>query len=175
MICRRAGAVGSMVLLLLLSFGAEASGESGRLLYRVPDRQVVDCLVVGDSIAYGIGEFSTQCAAIAKSGITSGNWLASYGSSILPARSVVISLGTNDKPSAETYRNLVELRRRIRANRVSWVLPSAEKRPEARWYVTQVASAFRDTILNVPAAYLASDKIHLTGTGYRLFGPWLSR
>lgn len=128
---------------------------------------MLDCLIIGDSLAVGMAEATTRCVSIAKTGITSSNWLKTYRSSLRPAKKIVISLGTNDRQSSDLYRILVELRRQVQASSVIWVLPSEELKPWARYYVTYAAYTHGDYVLDIPSVYLGQDKIHLSRTGYK--------
>jgi len=61
---------------------------------------VLDCLILGDSIAKGISDIRKECVAYVQSGINSQNWNDKFVKQIRPARTTIISLGSND------YKNL---------------------------------------------------------------------
>ena len=133
---------------------------------------MLDCLIIGDSLAVGFGQAAPHCQVVARKGIDSAKWLKDYSHRLAPAKTVVVSLGTNDTPSEALARNLISLRQSMRAERVVWVLPSAELRPTARYYVNYVAQAYGDLPVGIPAAYLGKDRIHLSGLGYQTFIQW---
>ena len=76
---------------------------------------MLDCLILGDSIAVGSHMFRKECVVYAKGGITSHGWDKSFGNNNLTASTVIISLGTNDWEGANTYRKLREIREKIQA------------------------------------------------------------
>jgi hypothetical protein len=61
---------------------------------------MIDCLIIGDSIAVGTKMFRPDCVEYVKSGITSIGWNKKYGNNDLTANTVIISLGTNDLAKA---------------------------------------------------------------------------
>lgn len=133
---------------------------------------MLDCLIIGDSLAVGFGQAAPHCRVVAQKGIDSGKWLKSFSRHLAPAKTVVVSLGTNDAPSETLARNLIALRQSVQAQRVVWVLPSAELRPTARYYVNYVAQAYGDQPVGIPSSYLGKDRIHLSGLGYQTFIQW---
>jgi hypothetical protein len=56
---------------------------------------LLECLVLGDSIAVGLGQARPECAVVAVSGITSERYVLTLHARPR-ARTVVISLGVND-------------------------------------------------------------------------------
>ena len=64
---------------------------------------MLECLVLGDSIASGVGQARPECETVARVGITSGTYI----NELLPgapraARTAVISLGVNDDATVDT-------------------------------------------------------------------------
>jgi hypothetical protein len=59
---------------------------------------MLDCLIVGDSIAVGTAMARPECVAYAKGGWNSWQWNKDYlaKASAQPARTIIISLGAND-------------------------------------------------------------------------------
>ena len=57
---------------------------------------MLECLIVGDSIAVGVSQVRPECQSIAKSGINSRDWNNKHLHKLKPARTLVISLGAND-------------------------------------------------------------------------------
>lgn len=64
---------------------------------------MLDCLILGDSIAVGVGQARPACTTSARVGITSGAFLqALYPAAPKSASDVVISLGVNDDATLDT-------------------------------------------------------------------------
>lgn len=117
------------------------------------------CLVVGDSIAVGVGQVST-CAVHAKVGDSTHQILAKNPGN-LPYTLIVISAGSNDvKPSLDEY---LALRNKC-SGRVVWLLPA--KKHVAREFIERIAKERGDTVLDVrPLA--GPDGIHPGPAGYK--------
>lgn len=126
---------------------------------------MLECLILGDSIAVGLGQQSPQCVTIATGGINSRTyWLGSPAKS--QAKRVIISLGSNDWTiDTETY--LRRLRATIEADQVFWILPSAKFKPDERLIVSELARIHGDSTISIPTDWLGSDQIHLTTRGYK--------
>ncbi len=131
---------------------------------------MLECLVIGDSIAVGISQFRKECVTFARTGWTSSKWNKQYLPTFnaqLPVKSLIISLGTNDYQGINTIAELNKIRENVKSGtRVFWVLPPKTKHPQ-REMVREVAEIWGDTWLSVPEAELAGDKIHPTQVGYR--------
>ena len=131
---------------------------------------MLDCLILGDSIAQGISQSRPECMAIVQKGVTSQGF--KYEAINRPSfinkswNTIVISLGTNDYRWDVTETYLRMLRERITADRVLWILPQA-KFSRARNAVLMVADAHGDQTIEVPEKLLSKDKIHPTATGYK--------
>jgi hypothetical protein len=132
---------------------------------------MLDCLILGDSIAVGVHNVAQQCEMQAKSGINSRQFNKSY-SGRFPARIVVISLGSNDHQYIRTREELDALRARVDdAAHVFWVLPAGNLRASnvsiatIQQIVRDIAFAKGDTIL--PITSLQPDGIHPSTRGYR--------
>lgn len=126
---------------------------------------MLECLIIGDSIAVGTKMFAPQCAEYAKGGITSHGWNKKFGNNNLSADSVIISLGTNDWEKADTYGTLMNIRSKVKAKRVFWILPNQEVKPKAYNEVTRVADQFGDTVIGTNR--YQPDKIHPSWAGYK--------
>ena len=91
---------------------------------------MIDCLIIGDSIAVGVKMFRPECVDYAKGGITSTGWNKQYGNMDMKASTVIISLGTNDWVKADTYGMLMNIRTKVKgAAKVYWVEPNIESKP----------------------------------------------
>jgi hypothetical protein len=126
---------------------------------------MLECLIIGDSIAVGTKMFRPECADYAQGGITSHVWNKKFGHNNLTAKSVIISLSTNDWEKADTYSMLMNIRTKVTSERVFWILPNDESKPEAVKHVQRVAEQFKDTI--IPTTRWQKDKIHPSWAGYK--------
>jgi len=136
---------------------------------------MIDCLILGDSIAVGTQQFRPECAIMAKGGINSQQWRKKYlqsDSGALPeAKTVIISLGSNDHKNVRTVLELQEIRRNVNAERVFWILPHGNNPAsgtDIEWiqsFVKVVAAENNDVIL--PITRVQTDKIHPSWAGYK--------
>lgn len=126
---------------------------------------MLECLIIGDSIAVGTHQFRPECVAYAKGGITSLGWNKQYGNRDLSAETVIISLSTNDWEKADTYGMLMNIRTKITGKRVFWIEPNRESKFEAVQHVRRVAEQFGDQVI-VTTRWQA-DKIHPSWAGYK--------
>lgn len=124
---------------------------------------MLDCLILGDSIAVGVAQYRPECVVYAKSGINSKNWVNTNITKELSADSVIISLGSNDYKELKTLNELLTIRNAITAKRVYWILPAIK--PEKQEIVNTVANKFGDTVIHIKA--LSTDGVHPTLTGYK--------
>ena len=124
---------------------------------------MLECLILGDSIAVGTAQFRPDCAVYAKSGINSHNWLNKNVGKSLTAKSVIISLGSNDHRGVKTFHELMAIRQLTDAGRVYWILPA--NKPDVTEIVEIIARNFGDTIL--PITKVSKDGVHPTTAGYR--------
>jgi hypothetical protein len=121
-----------------------------------------DCIILGDSIAIGLGQARPDCTVEAVSGITSGRYVQTFASTA-HARIAVISLGVNDGDGEATAAHLGRLRSLVSANVVYWLVTGGN--PRARDAVREIASRFGDRLID--AAPLAGpDQIHPDRAGY---------
>lgn len=129
---------------------------------------MLDCLILGDSIAVGTAQFKPECTEIAKGGINSWQYNRDYvkpRKNDFGAEVVLISLGSNDHKGVKTYNELYHLRERIKAQRVYWVLPNPEKFPRQADDVNLIAISFGDQVIK-PTRYQA-DNVHPSWAGYK--------
>ena len=127
---------------------------------------MIECLILGDSIAYGVSNIRTECVAYAKSCINSLVWNDKYQEKIVPAKTTIISLGSNDTFSVKTEIELIALRSRITEGRVFWILPAIK--PERQRIVIKVANAYNDRVIKIPE--VSTDGVHPTYNGYKRLG-----
>ena len=129
-------------------------------------------MIIGDSIAVGIAMYRKDCITYSKSGQNSRQWNKDYlnKASTGPVKTLIISLGANDLKNINTEEELRRVRSEIKAARVFWISPGAERKPIAQKAIERIAQDYGDTILLRPAQYMSSDGVHPTGTGYKLLG-----
>lgn len=127
---------------------------------------MLECLIVGDSIAKGIGQIRTECVTYAQSGINSRDWNDAYVKKIRPARTTIISLGSNDFKNLNTEIELVALRSFVNSDQVFWIVPAIK--PEKQEIVRKIARHYGDTFVAIPE--LSADRVHPTYRGYRQLG-----
>lgn len=127
---------------------------------------MLECLIVGDSIAVGVGQARPECVTVAKVGITSKNWNKQFLDKLEPAKTVVVSLGANDYRSS-TELNVRKLRIKLDAYRVYWILPDEKTRPNEVAAIKQVAKEFNDVIVPRPELQMSPDNVHPTTKGYK--------
>ena len=127
---------------------------------------LLPCLVIGDSIALGVGEALPECRTEARVGITSKQFVHEL---LSPQRAneVVISLGVNDGPSAYTIANLERVRDEVRGRTVYWLLPAHHD--YARNAIRAVAARHGDRVIDCTPE-TGPDGLHPTGAGYRVLG-----
>ena len=130
---------------------------------------MLDCLIMGDSIAVGVSHAQPKCVAYAKGGINSKAFNETYvkgRKSDFGAEVVIISLGSNDGGvGVKTYNELYKLREHVKAERVYWVLPNPERFPRQADDVNLIAISFGDQILKTNR--YQEDKVHPTVAGYK--------
>ena len=131
---------------------------------------MIDCMIIGDSIAVGVSQIRTECVAHAKSGWNSERWNKDYlaAASAHPAQTVIISLGANDYKGIDTEQHLRKMRAAIRGKRVFWIGIGPDRKPAVQAAIEKVAGEYGDTLLNRPdRSLMSADGVHPTRTGYK--------
>lgn len=130
---------------------------------------MLECLILGDSIAVGTAMARPECVAYAKGGWNSWQWNKDYlsNASAQPARTVIISLGANDHKGVKTEIELRKMREAIKGNRVFWISPGAERKPYPQAAIERIAQEYGDTVLARPEKQMSADGVHPTGRGYK--------
>lgn len=132
---------------------------------------MLECLILGDSIAVGTQMFRPECTLVGRGGINTWQWNKDYARQLKPASTVIISLGSNDHKYVKTEYELVKMREQVTADRVFWVLPSGNLKASEvniQWIqalVRDIAHKYGDTVL--PITRLQSDGIHPSTAGYK--------
>jgi len=124
---------------------------------------MLECLILGDSIAVGVAQHRPECEVHAKVGINSRNYVDRNITKDFAANTVVISLGSNDPKNMKTLTELFALREVIYAKKVYWIVPAANA--TAQEAVKIVADKFEDKILIIPT--VSKDKVHPTSKAYK--------
>ena len=132
---------------------------------------MLDCLILGDSIAKGVSDIRKECVAYVKSGINSKDyWYKNKAfltkQDTLSVKTTIISLGSNDTDRIRTIEFANNIRERIKG-RVYWILPSAEKKPIQHEVIKAVAKVWGDLTIQPDSGKLSPDKIHPTYAGYK--------
>jgi lysophospholipase L1-like esterase len=128
---------------------------------------MLECLIVGDSIAVGTATARPECVAYAKGGINSYQWLnKNIDKTPLIAKTVIISLGSNDHKYVKTESELEAIRELTKADREYWILPAIK--PDIQEIVRKVAAKNGDTVL--PITSLQKDGVHPSWAGYKQLG-----
>jgi lysophospholipase L1-like esterase len=124
---------------------------------------MLECLILGDSIAVGTHMQRPECVAYAKGGWNTWQWNRDYLNKDLTAKTVIISLGSNDHKGVKTRAELEKLRNKVQGDRVYWILPAIK--PEIQDIVEDIANKNKDWIVKIP--HLSTDGIHPSGRGYK--------
>ena len=102
----------------------------------------------------------------------SKQWLdKNVGQSPYVAKTVIISLGSNDHKYIKTESELESIRQLTKADRVYWILPAGNLKAsevniqDVQNIVRKIASKYGDTVL--PITRLQPDGIHPSWAGYK--------
>ena len=136
---------------------------------------MLECMIMGDSIAVGTAQVRQECVSYSKGGINSWQWRKQYlekdGGTLPQAKTVIISLGSNDHKGVKTVDELRIIRKQVNAQRVFWILPNGNNPAsgvDIEWiqaFVKVVAGENGDTVL--PITRVQADKIHPSWAGYK--------
>jgi lysophospholipase L1-like esterase len=128
---------------------------------------MIECLIMGDSLAVGVGQIRKECITYAKSGINSYDYVNRYvfkHEKQNTANTVIISLGSNDTKHIKTFEELDTLRQLVKADRVYWIVPAIKE--HKRREVWAVANKYHDHVIETRNHELSPDKVHPTYKGY---------
>lgn len=112
---------------------------------------MLECLILGDSIAVGVGMARPECMTVAEVGITSDDFAFTYRGPPGAMR-VIVSLGSNDKRDSSDA--LEYLRQHING-RVIWILPARRYQQAS---VRKMAQRFGDKMVVIPS--VRRDGVH---------------
>jgi lysophospholipase L1-like esterase len=133
---------------------------------------MIECLILGDSIAVGTAMARKECVSFARGGWNSWQWNKDYLDKVKnnPAKTVIISLGANDHAGVKTERELRKMREAITGHNVFWIDPGKDRKPIPHNAIIRIAQEYGDIILPRPKDHMSADGIHPTGRGYKLLG-----
>jgi hypothetical protein len=112
---------------------------------------MLECLILGDSIAVGVGMARPECMTVAEVGITSEDFAFTYRGPPGAMR-VIVSLGSNDKHDSSEA--LAYLRQHINGH-VIWILPARRYQQAA---VRKMAQRYGDRVVAIPS--VRRDGVH---------------
>lgn len=124
---------------------------------------MLECLILGDSIAVGVSQHRKECVSHSSVGITSKAWNNKFLTKIVGAETTIISLGSNDWNADTTLKEITTLREVIKSKNVFWIMPAIK--PEIQYMVQIVADRYDDNILYIRET--SKDTVHPTTTEYK--------
>lgn len=110
---------------------------------------MIECLIIGDSIAQGITPYFPECKSYTKIGISSYNFNNTYLRKLPESDTTIISFGSN--PTRNLLLELLELRKTLKG-KVIWIVPHIKQD-----YIKIISKEFNDTLVYFEAG---KDKIH---------------
>ena len=122
---------------------------------------MIDCLILGDSIAVGIHRQVPQCESLSKGGWNTFQWNRDYLKNDLTAKTIIISLGSNDHKGIKTKTELKRIREKVNG-RVFWILPAIK--PNIQDIVRDISKEYGDTV--IPIDHVQIDGVHPSLKGY---------
>lgn len=133
---------------------------------------MLDCLIVGDSIAVGVSMQRKECVSYARGGWNSWQWNKDYldQASAKSSKTVIISLGANDHKGVKTEQELRKMRSAIKADKVFWIDPGKDRKPVPHDAIIRIAQEYGDVVLPRPKDHMSGDGVHPTGRGYKILG-----
>jgi lysophospholipase L1-like esterase len=129
---------------------------------------MIDCMIIGDSIAVGVARERPECVAYATGGLNTWQWNKKYAGKHLSSPSVIISLGTNDHKGVNTFKELMNMRTRVDAQHVYWIMPPCNDKfckSDINEIVEIIARNHGDTIIGTKR--VQTDAIHPSWAGYK--------
>ena len=133
---------------------------------------MIDCMIIGDSIAVGTAMQRPDCISYSRGGWNSWQWNRDYldTAKSKQAKTVIISLGANDHAGVKTEQELRKMRSAIQTDRVFWIDPGKDRKPVPHDAIERIAKEYGDVILPRPMDHMSADGIHPTGRGYKILG-----
>jgi len=138
------------------------------MMYTLEWMTMFECMIIGDSIAVGTANVRQECVSYSTGGLNTWQWNKKYASKQLTARNVIISLGTNDHKGVNSFKELMNMRARVDAEHVYWIMPPCNDKfckPDINEMVEIIARNHGDTIIGTKR--LQTDAIHPSWAGYK--------
>ena len=133
---------------------------------------MIDCMIIGDSIAVGTHALRPECELVGKGGINTWQFNNTFNVELLNAKTVIISLGSNDHRYLKTNQELIKVRGRVHVDaKVYWILPAGNLKASevdienVQEMIRKLAKTMGDTVVEIKG--LSPDGIHPSGAGYR--------
>ena len=134
---------------------------------------MIDCAVVGDSLAVGVAVHVPQCARLARVGINTADFARVYR--IPSATQVLISLGSNDRSVSESQlrEQLSNIRSTVTHGTVTWLISANVA--QARRAVQVLAAHWGDRVIDAQP-WVGADRVHPHHRGYGIIADqWLRK
>lgn len=130
---------------------------------------MLECLIIGDSIAVGTSMARPECVSYARGGWNSWQWNKDYLNNVAnkPAKTLIISLGANDHEGVKTEAELRKMRSTVKADRVFWISLGKDRKQKQMAVIEKIAAEYGDIIIPRPESHMSPDKVHPTPQGYR--------
>jgi len=109
---------------------------------------MLECILLGDTIAQGISPLRPECAIYGRNGINSYEFNNRYLGRELYGEAVIISLGSYDKTTTKTMSELLALRDNVGGRRIYWILPANNSEIQAM--IRSIAGLYKDNIIVIP-------------------------
>lgn len=117
---------------------------------------MIDCLIIGDSIAQGVSHLEPKCSAYTQIGISPKSFTTKFLNKYDHNKAVtIISLGSNNPGSkSELKNNLEKVRTPLQSKRIIWILPN---NPALKAQVIDIANHFNDSYVEFE---VSKDNVH---------------
>jgi len=126
---------------------------------------MLECLIIGDTIATNLSQYKTNCAVITQPGISSHDWVENNLTLLYPSELTIISLGSYDELDVNTRWKLYEIRERIKTGKVVWIVPV--NKIYISNLVKVIAAEYNDSVLPISKKQISKDGIQPSTSGYR--------
>ena len=130
---------------------------------------MLECMIIGDSIAVGTAMARPECVSYSRGGWNSWQWNKDYleVAKSKPTKTLIISLGANDHRGVKTEEELRKMRAAVKADKVFWISPGKERKPIPQDAIDRIAKEYGDIVLDRPMNHMSADGVHPTGKGYK--------
>ncbi len=130
---------------------------------------MLECMIIGDSIAVGTAMARPECVSHSRGGWNSWQWNKDYleVTKNKPTKTLIISLGANDHKGVKTEEELRKMRAAVKADKVFWISPGKERKPIPQDAIERIAKEYGDIVLDRPMNHMSADGVHPTGKGYK--------